>query len=84
MTDETVKMGPGTSIPGSLEALQDLVDELILVDVAGSNESETAPLDAKFRASLQELVTDEMKREDAAPDLQKVLTLALAKWAAAE
>ena len=84
MTDDTENMGSVTPNLGGLNALQELVDHLIRVDVAGSDESGTAPLNAQYRASLQELVTDEMKRDDAAPDLQKLITAALEKWAAVE
>lgn len=84
MTDETENTGSVTPNPGSFDALQELVDSLIRVDVAGSDGPDTVPLDAKYRASLQELVSDEMNRDDSTPDFQKLLTAALESWAAAE
>lgn len=84
MTDETQSLGSATPNPGNLDALQELVDELIRVDVAGATEPDTVPLDATYRKSLQDLVTDEIKREDTPPDLQKLLTAALEKWAETE
>lgn len=81
MIDETEDMGPVMPAPGSPEALQELVDDLILVDVAGAGDSDHEPLSAVYRAVLQDLVTAEMKRDDTAPDLNKLLTAALQKWA---
>ncbi|MGN6576409.1 MAG: hypothetical protein ACTHKG_12035, partial [Nocardioides sp.] len=62
MTDETEYMASVRPAPGSLEALQELVDHLILVDLAAAGESDEQPLGAAYRAVLQDLVTAEMKR----------------------
>lgn len=81
MRDETTSANSGASNPGSLAALQELVDDLIRVDVAGVDEADPGPLGAEFRVELQELVTAEMKRRDLTPDLATILAAALTKWA---
>jgi hypothetical protein len=81
MIDETEDVGPVMPVPGSLDALQELVDALIVVEVAGAGESDDEPFGAAYRSVLQDLVTAEMKRDDRAPALPKLLTAALQKWA---
>lgn len=82
MKDTTGGFGPVAPMPGSVEALQKLVDDLILIDLAGSVASDDGPLDPGYKATIQDLVAAEMRRKDTAPDLQPALTAALEKWAA--
>jgi len=61
--------------------LSDLVEELIDIELRGSASSAGSTLDAQYQAELQSVVTAELRQPGVEPDVQRLLTIALRRWA---